>query len=189
MLLLQILDLKTRLLREKGKEIENKHIRNKNTYNNKTTTITTENINKNSFQKTYLIYRMITTTAVVKTTTIPKQRPMATGVLCLFSSLAWADSYRVGKKIIVFSLILTVYVKHDLKYSQSFLIVKTISKEIYIITNYEFEEDLFFLECPCIGKMSCNSVRLTSKPCFIIRYYMYCVWKLIEIIYRKNNFV
>lgn len=87
MLLLQILDLKTRRLREKGKEIENKHIRNKNTYNNKTTTIT-ENINKNSFQKTYLIYRMITTTAVVKTTTIPKQRPMATGVLCLFSSLA-----------------------------------------------------------------------------------------------------
>lgn len=85
----------------KGKEIENKtnkHIRNKNTYNNKTTTITTENSNKYSFQKTYLIYRMITTTAVVKTTTIPKQRPMATGVLCLFSSLAWADSYRVGKQ-------------------------------------------------------------------------------------------
>lgn len=54
MLLLQILDLKTRLLREKGKEIENKtnkHIRNKNTYNNKTTTITTENSNTNSFQK------------------------------------------------------------------------------------------------------------------------------------------
>lgn len=47
----------------------------------------------------------------------------------------------------------------------------------------------FFLECPCIGKMSCNSVILTPKPCFIIRYYIYCVWKLVEIIYRKNNFV
>lgn len=83
-------DLKTRLLKEKGKEIENKtnkHIRNKYTYSNKTATITTENIN-NSFQKTYLLYTMITTTAVAKTTTIPKHTPMATGVVCLFSSLA-----------------------------------------------------------------------------------------------------
>lgn len=51
---LQIFDSKTRLLKEKGKEIENKtnkHIRNKYTYSNKTTTITTENINNNSFQK------------------------------------------------------------------------------------------------------------------------------------------
>lgn len=110
-------------MKEKGKEIENKtnkHIRNKYTYSNKTTTITATNINNNSFQKTYLLYRMITTTAVVKTTTIPKHRPMTIGVLCLFSSLAWADSYSVGKKIIVFHLFLTVYVKHDLKYSQSF---------------------------------------------------------------------
>lgn len=134
-------------MKEKGKEIENKtnkHIRNKYTYSNKTITITTTNINNNSFQKTYLLYRMITTTAVVKTTTIPKHRPMTIGVLCLFSSLAWADSYSVGKKIIVFHLFLTVYVKHDLKYSQSFFMVKTNSNEIYIITNYEFEEDLFF---------------------------------------------
>lgn len=88
-------------MKEKGKKIENKtnkHIRNKYTYSNKTITITTTNINNNSFQKTYLLYRMITTTAVVKTTTIPKHRPKTIGVLCLFSSLAWADSYSVGKK-------------------------------------------------------------------------------------------
>lgn len=88
---LQIIDSKTCLLKEKGKEIENKtnkHIRTRYTYSKKTTTITTENINDNSFQKTYLLYKMITTTAVAKTTTIPKHRPMATGVLCLFSSLA-----------------------------------------------------------------------------------------------------
>lgn len=67
---------------------QNKHIRNKYTYSNNATTITTENINNNSFQKTYLLYTMITTTAVAKTTTIPKHTPMATDELCLFSSLA-----------------------------------------------------------------------------------------------------
>lgn len=109
MLLLKIFDSKTPFEgKRKRNRKQNKHIRNKYTYSNNATTITTENINNNSFQKTYLLYTMITTTAVAKTTTIPKHTPMATDELCLFSSLAWADSYRVGKKIIVFSLILTV---------------------------------------------------------------------------------
>lgn len=63
---------------------------------------------------------------------------------CVFF-LHWLELFpTVLEKIIVFRLFLTVYVKHDLKYSQSFMMVKTNSSEMYIITNNEFEEDLFF---------------------------------------------
>lgn len=63
---------------------------------------------------------------------------------CVFF-LHWLELFpTVLEKIIVFSLFLTVYVKHDLKYSQSFMMVKTNSNEMYIIINNEFEEDLCF---------------------------------------------
>lgn len=78
---------------------------------------------------------MITTTAIVTTTTIAKDTPVATGVIFALSSLTWAYSVRKKKQQHYNQfLFLTVFVKHDLKYFSKLYDGERTSWQINIIT-------------------------------------------------------
>lgn len=136
--------------KRKTNKKQNKHIRNKFTYSNKTTAITTENINKNckkiTFYTQWLQQQLLLKQPRFQNTHQWQQ------AYCVYILHLLEMTPTVLEKIIVFSLFLTGYVKHDLKYSQSCMMVKknNFQSNVFHYKLY-LKAIYFFLECPCFG--------------------------------------
>lgn len=93
---------------------------------------------------------MITTTAIVTTTTIAKDTPVATGVIFALSSLTWA--YSVRKKKTLQSIFIFNRINMIWNISQSCMIVKERPDNLHHY-NYEFNYDFnFILNTHMLGK-------------------------------------
>lgn len=161
--------------KRKTNKKQNKHIRNKFTYSNKTTAITTENINKNckkiTFYTQWLQQQLLLKQPRFQNTHQWQQ------AYCVYILHLLELTPTVLEKIIVFSLFLTGYVKHDLKYSQSCMMVKkTTSNKIYFITNYIWRRFIFSLNAHVSGKcrvivhyLLLNHVLLSVTTCILFK--------------------